>query len=94
MFIKVKRAARSNLNVAVNHSIKLVFRVQALRGHVVLVGVPNSVRVRYVQMASGGQQVKKVCLEFSKVPAAVSKSVVLKDKLDGLEGERSVVGHQ
>ena len=83
---------RSNLNVAVNHSIQLVFRVQALRGHVALVGVPNSVRFRYVQMASGG--IKYGCLEFSKVPAAGSKSVVLKDKLDGLEGERSVVGHQ
>ena len=75
------RAAHSNLNVTVNHSIKLVFRVQALRWHVALVGMPNSVVLREFQMAASGQHVEIVALEVSIVKASVSKFVVFRISL-------------
>ena len=49
-----------NLNVVVNHSIKLVFRVQALRWHVALIDMPISIRLREFQTASSGQHVEMV----------------------------------
>ena len=55
MFIgALSLAARSNLNVEVNHNIMLVFRVQALWRRVALVDMPNSVLLLEFQTASGG----------------------------------------